>query len=207
MLSFFKKNKNKNLRGESYYDRENMIHNIGDLFSVFNPETTKYYTTNQNIKFNELKLSEIKEKDIIKMLKEPDFVIGEKDGLNGHKVLFYRHLVNNLIFLMQFHFLKGNFLFISNTTSSVTTISKEDKISFVNRIVKKYIPEINIDLKNGFEIKISDENNNFLNIIDGVNFKVNYINNSPYNQKLLKNPNLAKEMTEDNFDTKLDDYF
>lgn len=207
MLSFFKRNKNKNIRGKSYYDRENMVHNLSDFTTIFNPDSLSQYTSAESLMFSGIALSEIDEDKIRQEFKEPDFVIDEKEGLNGHKVLFYRHLVNNLIFLMQFHFLKGNFLFVSNTTSSSTLLSHSDKISFANRITKKYLSKEDIDFNKGLEIKISDKHNNFLNILDGVNFRVNYINNSEKNQKLLKNPNLAKELLENNFDSKLDDYF
>lgn len=207
MLSFFKNNKEKNLRGESYYDRENMVHNINDLLSIFYPDSNNNYTSAETIKFIGLELNEVNEKSIKKVLKEPNFIIDEKVGLNGHKVLFYRQTVNNLIFVMQFHFLKGIFLFVSNTTSSATQLTHSEKESFVKRITDKYIPETVIDFKNGCEMHISDNHNNFLTIVDGVNFRVDYIYNTPQNQQLLKNPNLLIELTEDNFDSKIDDYF
>ncbi len=207
MLSFFKKNKNKNIRGKSYYDRENMVHNLSDFTTIFKPDSLAQYTSAETIVFSGIALSEIDEKKINLEFKDPDFVLDEKEGLNGHKVLFYRHIVNSLIFLMQFHFLKGSFLFVSNATSSSTLLSHSDKISFANRIAKKYLSEDFIDFDKGLEIKISDKHNNYLNIKDGVNFRVDYVNNSEYNQALLKNPNLAKELLDNNFDSKLDDYF
>lgn len=207
MLSFFKKNKNKNTRGKSYYNRENLVHNLNDFISFFEPETIAQYTTLETIKFNGLSLSKINENSIKQTLEEPDFTFKEKEGLNGHKVLFYRHIVDNLIFLMQFHFLKGNFLFVSNTTSSSSLLSNTDKTAFVSRITNKYLPDTNIDLEKGLEIKISDSHSNFLNVVDGVNFKVIYVNHSQKNQQLLKNPNLANELMQDDFDAKLNDYF
>ncbi len=207
MLPFLKSNKNKNVRGESYYDRENMVHNHGDLVSVFNPVLKRQYNSNEIIKFSGLALSEIDEENIKSVLKEPDFVIGAANSSLGHRVMFYRHLVDKYIFLMQFHFLKGSFLFVSNSTSSASVITKEEKLSFTKRITDKYLRGIDLDLNHGFDMKITDSTNNFLNITDGVNYKVNYVNTSEFNLNILKNPNLKNEMQESSFDNKLGDYF
>ena len=207
MLPFLKSNKNKNVRGESYYDRENMVHNHGDLVSVFNPVLKRQYKSNEIIKFSGLALSEIDEENIKSVLKEPDFVIGAANSSLGHRVMFYRHLVDKYIFLMQFHFLKGSFLFVSNSTSSASVITKEEKLSFTKRITDKYLRGIDLDLNHGFDMKITDSTNNFLNITDGVNYKVNYVNTSEFNLNMLKNPNLKNEMQESSFDNKLGDYF
>jgi len=207
MLSFFKSSSKKNVRGESYYDRENMVHNHGDLLTIFNPIVEQQYNSSEVIKFSGLALKEIDEENIKKVLKEPDFVTGASDSSLGHKVMFFRHLVDKYIFLMQFHFLKGSFLFVSNSTSSASVITKEEKLSFTRRITDKYLGGIDIDFEKGFDMKITDAANNFLNITDGVNYKVNYINLSEFNLNMLKNPNLKDEMQDGSFDNKLGDYF
>jgi len=207
MFSFLKSNKKKNVRGESYYDRENMVHNHGDLISIFNPVTEQQYNSSEIIKFSGLALSEIDEENIKSVLKEPDFVMGAANSSSGHKVMFFRHLVDKYIFLMQFHFLKGSFLFVSNSTSSASVITPEEKLSFTKRITDKYLSGITMNFDQGFDMKITDAANNFLSITDGVNYKVNYINMSEFNLNMLKNPNLKSEMQEGSFDNKLGDYF
>jgi hypothetical protein len=207
MFPFLNSGKKKNTRGESYYDRENMVHNHGDLLTIFNPVTDQQYKSGKTIKFSGIALNEITEANIKKVLKEPDFVIGAKDSNLGHKVLFYRHVVDKYIFVMQFHFLKGGFLFVSNSTSSTSVITREEKLSFTKRITDKYLSGINVDLTGGFDMKITDTVNNFLSITDDVNFKVNYINCSDFNKQLMKNPDLMTEIQEDGFDNKLNEYF
>jgi len=207
MLPFLKSNKKKNVRGESYYDRENMVHNHGDLVSIFNPVSKRQYNSNEIIKFSGLALAEINEKNVRKVLKEPDFIMGVANSSLGHRVMFYRHLVDKYIFLMQFHFLKGSFLFVSNSTSSASVITRDEKLSFTKRITDKYLRGTDLDLNHGFDMKIVDAGNNFLDITDGVDYKVNYINCSEFNKQLLKNPDLMTAIQDGSFDSKLGDYF
>ncbi len=95
---------------------------------------------------------------------------------------------------------------ISNATSS-GVLSNLDKETFINRIINKYFPDLKLDYNQGFNIKITDHLNNFIKVEDGVNFSVNYINNSTSNQQLIKNPSVSDEISEDSFDSKIDDYF
>lgn len=209
MLSFFKKDKGKTnkARGLSFYDRENLVHKLSDLVTILNPESTQIFTTPEIIKYRGIPLSEITESSIIKLYDEPDFVIDKFDTIEDYKVMFYRHTVAKFTFLMQFHFYKGNFFFLSNMVTATGILMDNDKKTIIGRIANKYFPDLQIDSAKGFEMKLNDNVNNFISVFDGVNLWVNYINNSPHNIQVLNNSDLSGEPSTENFDSTIDDYF
>jgi len=206
MFSLFWQHGGKSSRGQSYYERENMVHTLDDLISIGDPVATQHYSTAETIKFNSLILNEVDEKSIIKMFGKPKHII-QNEGLQNHKVLFYRHSAGEFIFLMQFHFLKNKFFLISNMISAQRSLSTSDKETFINRITNKYFPEMRLDFKSGFDIKISDKFKNFIKVVDGVNFRVNYINISSFKQLLQSDPKYIKGTTEGDFESKIENYF
>lgn len=209
MLSFFKKDKGKTTKGRglSYYDRENLVHKLSDLVTMLNPESSQMFTSPDIIKYSGIPLSEITEKSIIDLYDEPAFVIDKFETIEDYKVMFYRHPVAKFTFLMQFHFYKGDFYFLSNMVTATGLLMDSDKKTIIGRISNKYFPDLQLDSAKGFEIKLSDQANNFISVFDGVNFRVNYINNSPHNIQVLNNSDLSDGPSTENFDSTIDDYF
>lgn len=207
MPSFLRPKKGKSSRGQSYYDRENMVHTLSDLASINNPKSEQVYSTNEIIKYNNLALNEIDEKGLMKVFDKPSHIISGLEDLKNYKVLFYRHSIEKFVFLMQFHCYQDNFLFVSNMVISSGILSISEKELFLNRIINKYFPELKLDFQQGFDIKITDKFKNFIKVVDGVNFRINYVNNSSVNQQILNNPKFSNERKKDDFDAKMHDYF
>ncbi len=186
LSSLFKFKKSKNTRKYAYYNRENQVTNLADLLMIFNSKANQEYTTAELIKHSGLALSEINETSLLKALKNPDYLMDDLDDIEDYKVLFYRRRVDKFIFLLQFHFFKGNFVFVSNKISSHGILTKSERIGLIKNMGEKYFPEgFELDLTKRFDIKINDENNNFLKVIDEVDFRIHYVNNSSKNQKLI----------------------
>lgn len=204
MLSFLRPKKGKSSRGQSYYDRENMVHTINDFDSIINPQINKQYITTNTVKYIGLALSEINERKVLEAFNNPTYI---SENLNDHKVLFFRHSIDTFIFLMQFHFYKKSFVFVSNMVTSSGLLSKSDKVTFINRITQKYFSDLKLDFQQGFNIKITDKVNNFIKIDDGVTFRINYVNNSSVNQQIVNNPKYSNEIIKIDFDSKIDEYF
>jgi len=206
ILIFFKLKKGKASRGKSYYERENLIFKMEDFVLKSNPEAKQNYTTDKTIKYNGLALGEINEASVLRVFDEPDFEIVDEEVLKGHRVMFYRRTVDNFTFLMQFHFFRGHFIFVSSKVTLHGVLLKSDRKVFVNRILKKYIPDIELDAEKGYNIKVSDSSGNFLKINDEVIFSVSYVNNSTTNQQLLTNIDKYEEKLEQTIDEEVDDY-
>ena len=207
MFSFFKRKKSKSSRGVSYYDRENIVHTIKDLGGIFNYKSISEYTTDKIIKFNGLALSNINKQNVLKVFNKPDCTINKLDNIDNYEILFYRHSLEKFTFLMQFHFYDDKFLFVSNMVNSSGIISKAEKQSFIQKIDDKYFLESNIDFDEGLEVKIIDKNDNFISVVDGVNFRVNYLNKSSFDILLKNNPDILKKLGSYNKEDKIDDYF
>lgn len=207
MLSFLKSRKRNSSRGRSYYERENMVHTLNDLISICNPVSNQQYSTSGIIKYNGIALNEADEKRVLKLFGKPNHIIDDIENLNNYKVLFYRHTVDKFKFLMQFHYHKNSFFFVSNMVTSTGVLSQLDKMSFINRITNKYFPELKLDFQQGLDIQITDKVNNFIKVVDGVNFKVNYVNYSSVNKQIINNPKFSNEIMKDDSESKMVDYF
>jgi len=206
MLSIFKKKDVKNTRGLSYYDRVSLVHNLNDLISVTNPESAQQHTTSKIIKYNGVALSEITEEKVMDMFDKPDFVIDEVETQKDYKVMFYRHTVDKFNFLLQFHFYKSHFFFVSNTISTAGPLSNADTEKLIHRLATKYGLDLKRDARKNYDIKITDKSNNIIKIIDEVSFKMNYINNSATNQQLMNNPDFFSIEPEEDTEAQIDDY-
>ena len=111
MASFFKRFK-KNIpasttsKGSTYYRRESIISNYGDLKSVLEaaPDIPASNTT-EEITFNSLPLKSINFSEVKKKFGNPAY-IHDNEHIEGHKVLFYKDSVAYYKFLIraQSHF-------------------------------------------------------------------------------------------------------
>ena len=205
MLSFFKSDKRKTTRGLSYYDRENIVHNIKDLENVLDPVGKKEYTRQETIKYSGMALEDITENKIINLFAEADFIIEDFESMQNYKVLFYRHPVGKYTFVMQFHFYRGSFFFLTNMVSVAGVLTSLDKKTIIEKITKKNFPGLDLDLSKSNEIKVSDANNCFISVEDGVHFRVSYVNNSLKNQELLNKSDFVAPQPEEDYDSMIDD--
>lgn len=206
LLSFLKFKRSKNTRRYVYYDRENPINNFADLELIFNSTASLEYTTPELISHSELALSDINETNLFNILEDADFILDDIEGLENYKVLFYRRTVENFTFLLQFHFYKGNFIFVSNKITSKGVLTKTERADLIQNLSGKYFTdELKLDLNKKLDIKITDKNNNFLKIVDEVVFRINYINNSVKNQQLINKQVSQIEIPEDDIKSRLNE--
>jgi len=204
LLSLFKFKKSKNTRRYAYYNRETLVKSWIDLETIFNSTAKQEYDTTNLIKHSGLALSEINEANLLKILEDPDFIMDELDDLENYKILFFRRTVDDFAFLLQFHFLKGNFVFVSNKISSKGVLSKSERADLIKNISEKYFDkELELDLKQEFDIKISDETTNFFKVVDEVDFRINYVNNSSKNQQLINKQVSQIEVPVDDFKNRI----
>lgn len=206
MLSIFKKKEIKGIRGISYYDRVSLVHDLNDLVLIFNAESEQNHTTSEIIKYNGIALSEITEEKVFDMFDKPDFVIDNIETQKDYKVMFYRHIVDKFTFLLQFHFYKENFFFVSNTISTAGPLTKIDTELLLNRLATKYGIDLKLNEQKNYDIKITDKINNIIKIVDEVGFKMNYINNSVANQQIMKDPGFFAIEPDEDIEAQIDDY-
>lgn len=213
MLSFFKSQKNspQNTLKSAYYIREGLIHNISDLNKLLVPEQidgTLVTNTESEITFKNFSLIGLTEKQIIAQMNQPIFINDNSVVLNGHKILFYKLDVDHYSFLVQFHFIDNQFFFVSNKVMSTGVLSNKEKSKVVNQLKNKYLLNTAMEHDN-FLLNLTDKNGSMLNIIDDVNFYVNYLCECPTTNKLRKRYyESAKPETKDhNFEDTIDKYF
>jgi len=195
-VKLFGPKKNISSRGLSYYERENLVHTLQDLKSVCSPRGKNIYTTDKTIMFNNLVLSEITEQILISVFGEVEYTLSTFEDIDNYNTIFYRHIVGGINYLMQFHFYEDTLLFVNNKISKSFVFNSADRKTIVKKIQEKYIPNIDINFSNGFDLQISGANNNLLYINDSVDFSIIYINNSQVLKDLLR-----KEKTDPDLDT------
>lgn len=213
MLSFLKSQKNspQNTLKSAFYIREGLIHNISDLNKLLVPEQidgTLVTNTESEINFKKFSLIGLTEKQIIAQMNQPIFINDNSVVLNGHKILFYKLDVDHYSFLVQFHFIDNQFFFVSNKVMSTGILSNKEKSKVVNQLKNKYLLNTAMEHDN-FLLNLTDKNGSTLNIIDDVNFYVNYLCECPTTNKLRKRYyESAKTETKDhNFEDTIDKYF
>ncbi|PLX01751.1 MAG: hypothetical protein C0595_13540 [Marinilabiliales bacterium] len=197
-MKFFGPKKTISSRGPSYYDRENLVHTMKDLISIYFPKGKTVQNTDETIMFNDLKLSEINEKKLSGVFGVADYVISGPENINDYRVYFYRHSIGKFNYLMQFHFCKKNFLFVNNMVRSSYVLSSEEKKIILLRFKEKYYADLDFDHSKGFDLQIVDQNNNFFYTIDDVNFSISYINNSNYFKEIIDNFKSSKNPIDNN---------
>ena len=179
MTSFFKKFKKSlplvSTKNATYYNRENQIENLSDLKNVLEaaPEI-KALKTSTDFTFNNIPLLNISQNLLITKFENPVFILDNDGEIKGHKVFFYRESIDYYRFLIQYHFIDGDFFFATNKISSVTILSDVDKQKIIDRINNKYLDQKSGDNKS-LTIKIIDPNNSIIFTRDDVYFHINYL--------------------------------
>ena len=212
MFSFFKSKKNNPITTKStYYIRESIIHNIDDLIKVLLPPiegNSIEGKTTEEIKFKNIPLLNLSQKQIISEMDEPIFIFDNSDVIPGHKVMFYKEDVEFYRFLVQFHFINDEFFFVSNKVSSSGMLSEKEKCKIIDQLKHKYLSKSEVE-NNNFLLRLTDNNGSILTTQDEVYFYVNYLSGNSIKNKLI---NLYSDSpktgtTETNFEDTIDKYF
>lgn len=212
MFSFFKSGKNKPSTIKStYYIREGLVHNISDLIKLLLPAkeaNTLEENTTIEIKFKNLSLTDLTEREIISEMGQPIYIHDNSEALQGHKVLFYKEDVEFYRFLVQFHFMNDKFFFVSNKVTSSGMLSETEKGKIVNQICNKYLNKT-ADKQHKFLFRLTDKNGSLLNTIDDVYFYVNYLSGGSIKAKLINRFSDSSniERKEPGFEDTIDKYF
>lgn len=170
-----------------------------DLNTIYLPKGKITHITENVIMYNDLPLSEITDKKLIKVIGNEDYKLDKIPGLDNYKILFYRHSTGKFNYLMQFHFCENKFLFVNNMIRSTYVLTLADKQNIMNRFKEKYYSDVEFDFTKGFDIKITDKLENFCYTNDDVNFSITYINNSSKFKELIDkyNSSLVNKPTND----------
>ena len=212
MLSFFKSNKYSPATiNSTYYIRECLIHGVNDLNSFLQPKPEDYTLlkkTRVDLSVKNFPLINLTEEKITASLKQPIYIYDNSELIKGHKVLFYKEDVEFYRFLLQFHFIDGQFFFASNRVTSSGMLPETEK----NKIIKQLIGRYQIENKedyNGFHLMITDENKSVLTTIDDVYFNVNYLCGGEIKNKLINTFSDQKDKKDkkSDFDNNVDKYF
>lgn len=202
-MGLFGPKKNTAKRSVSYYDRENLVHTISDIIKIYNPENVQVYKSNNIVKYNSVDLRSLNSRELSSTFGDANLIIKKIPTLPDYEVHFYYHEGEKYNYLMQFHFCKNNFLFVNNMVRASYVLSTTEKKAFINRIVKKYFNDLNIDFDKGLDLKIIGKEQNFLYINDGVNFSVSYIYNSDKLKKIVGGNKINKSDKIGDIDTDL----
>lgn len=189
-MSIFSKIFKKQITGTSkkstYFVRENLIQSLTDLKKILYPlPKIEELNTNTDISFNGFELNKITPSLLKKEIGDPTYVLDNSEFIDKHQVLFYKDSADYYKFLIQYHFINGQFFFASNKISSLGIISPEDKNKIVGQIRLKYLgvpPEEHIT---SLIIKIGDRVNNVLTTVDDVYFHINYLSGNTTAQELI----------------------
>lgn len=186
MLSFFKSNKKKTItKGRAFYERESLIQTIDEIIDILSHLDTKKNTIKSKhpIQFQNKALDSIIEKELEKDFGEESFILHPNNDIEGHVVYYYRIRSEYLRFLIQLHFIDGEFFLASTKVYADVLLSKKDKQSVLSNIYNKYCPQIECS---DSEIEIVDPEGNILWTKDDVFFHINYLHNNKCCKKLLK---------------------
>ena len=187
-MSFFfrssKKKKQSKSKGESYYDRENVIQNEFELSKVLRYlDAADALKTKSSILLLEHELASVNKNSLFTEFGKESFLLKPNSGISGHEIYFYHISSDGLRFLVQLHFIDDNFFFAANKVYSDMFLSDSDKEKIISRIKIKYFREDNIEED---ELVIVDNEGNVLYTRDNVYYFIRYLANNKTSQGLKK---------------------
>ncbi len=212
MLSFFKSNKYSQANiNSTYYIRECLIHDVNDLNSFLKPKPEDYTLlkkTSVDLSVKNLPLINLTEKKITTSLKQPIFFYDNSKLIKGHKVLFYKEDVGFYRFILQFHFMDGEFFFASNRVSSSGMLPEAEKNKIIHQILSRYSIKTEEEYSD-FHLMITDENHSVLTTVDEVYFNVNYLCGGETKINMINRFSGQKDQKDQKseFDSNVDKYF
>lgn len=212
MLSFFKSNKYSPATVNStYYIRECLIHNMTDLNLILQADLTEFTLiakTEIDLEIKKLPLIGLNEKILLASLKQPIYIFDNSESLKGHKVFFYKEDVGFYRFILQFHFMDGEFFFASNRVSSSGMLPEAEKNKIIHQILSRYSVKTEEEY-NDFHLMITDESDSVLTTIDEVYFNVNYLCGGETKNNMINRFSGQKDQKnqKSDFDSNVDKYF
>ena len=185
MLSFFKSSKNKvPKKGQSFYDRENLIQTIDELNSVLSHlNSSKTTKSKVNLLFQNKELDTITEDKLEDEFGKESFLLEPINSIPQHKIYYYRITSEHLRFLIQIHFIDGLFFFAGTKVYSENLLLSNDKQNVIKRISDKYCPDAD---ENTINFNIEDPNGNILFTHDDMYYNLKYLANNEVSRKLKK---------------------
>ncbi len=185
MPSFFRSSKKKTKqKGESYYHRENLIQTEFELCKVLDYlGSAKATKTATKILFLGKELDSIIKKNMVKDFGKESFILKPNNNISGHEIYFYHITHEGLRFLVQLHFVDGQFFFAANKVYSDMFLSDSDKEKIIQRINNKYCKNVENKI---IEFEIIDEHGNILYTRDNVYYFIRYLANNPTSERLNK---------------------
>lgn len=185
MFSFFKAKKQKAIkRGYSFYHRENLIQTVGELkklFDNFNYEDN--LKSDSKILIQDLELNSITEKELVKNLGQESYILDSDSGIEGHKIYFFRFKSETARYLIQFHFIKGQFIFAGNKAYDENLLTTSEKQKIINELITNNHKDIHPDNN---EFVLEDPKGNLICTCDNVYLYIKYIVNSPFIKEYFK---------------------
>lgn len=183
MLSFFKSSKKKSVRkGKAFYDRENLIQTIDELYVILSLlKSDDSIVTKEPILFQGKELSSINIKNLGELFGDESYILTPENGISDHKVYYYRIKSEHLKFLVQLHFIKNEFFLAGTKVYSDNLLTDNDKLKVIEKIRAKYCPELHSSI---YEFKIRDKEGNTLWTQEDVFFHINCLYNNSTCQQL-----------------------
>jgi hypothetical protein len=183
-LFFRSSKKNTKQKGESYYDRENLIQNEFELCKVLRYlDSANALKTKSSILFLDNELGSVNKEYLFAEFGKESYILKPNSGISGHEIYFYHISSNGLRFLVQLHFIDDLFFFAANKVYSDMLLSDSDKEKIISRIKIKYFGEVNIEQD---EMVIVDNDGNVLYTRDNVYYFIRYLANNNTSQRLKK---------------------
>lgn len=191
MLSFFKKSKKNpeapppkkvHKKGQSFYDRENIIQTIDELNNVLGRlGSSDLSKSNTEILFQGKNLDSIVKKNLEDDFGVESFLLEPTSDIPTHEVHYYRITSEHLKFLTQLHFYEDQFFFAATKVYAETLMNEEDMQNVIDRIKAKYYPEAKEGTVN---FNIEDPKGNVLFTHDDMYYYIKYIPNNSINKRL-----------------------
>jgi hypothetical protein len=152
-----------------YYELNNEVNSLLKLYQVLRTPDSFNSSFKVQIPFvpNGIDLGS-NSKEVVRELGRAKYIINKNIGKN-HSVMFFRHNVNSINILSQFHFYNDSMVYLKITFDYLEAV-KEARNSIYNSLQSKYDLIINPNSDNLF----SDVNRNYLRIFDNGQVNVQY---------------------------------
>ncbi len=171
MFSFFGKSKKKPpTKNSSFYYRENLIQNYGDIKKIY--AETGGFKTSHPVQFQGKALNKITPDTLEKIMGDVSFILDHEPEMPGHQVFFFRKNADVFKLLLQVHFYKNIFILASTKVTTEAILNENQKKIIISQLMKHY-PDLEIP-SGIFEFSFSDENGDLVYTKDEVYLYLNY---------------------------------
>jgi len=152
-----------------YYELNNEVNSLLKLYQVLRTPDSFNSSFKIQIPFvpNGIDLGS-NSKEVVSKLGRAKYIANKNIGKN-HSVMFFRHNVNNINILSQFHFYSDSLVYVKITFDYLEAI-KEARNSIYNSLQSKYDLTINPNSDNVFV----DVNRNYMRIFDNGQVNIQY---------------------------------